>query len=159
MCTKDATKHPKIHKTVTHKQKNYLVQNANNAEAEKPCSRYSQKCSVQFRSVAQSCLTLGLQHARPLFQSPTLGAYSNSCPSCRWCHPTISSSIDPFPSHLQSFLASGFFPMSQFFTSGGQNIGFSFSISPSNEYSGLISSRIDWLDLLSVQQTLKRCLL
>ena len=75
-----------------------------------------------------------------------------------WCHPTISSSIFPFSSCLQSFPASGFFPMSQFFTSGGQIIGFSLSISPSNEYSGLISFRIDWLDLLAVQGTLKSLL-
>ena len=71
-------------------------------------------------------------------------------------HLTISSSIIPFSSHLQSSPASGSFLMSQFFASGGQSIGVSsFSISPSNEYSGLISFRIDWLDLLVVQGTLK----
>ena len=59
---------------------------------------------------------------------------------------------------LQSFLASGSFPMSQFFASGGQSIGFSFSSSPSNEYSGLISFRMNWLDLLAVQGTLKSLL-
>ena len=64
----------------------------------------------------------------------------------------------PFSSHLQSFPASGSFPMSQFFTSGGQSIGFNFSISPFNEYSGLISFRMDWLDLLEVQRTLKSLL-
>ena len=100
----------------------------------------------------------GLQHARPPCPSPTPRAYSNSCPSCPWCHPTVSSSVVPFSSHLQSFPASGSFPMSQFFTSGGQSIGFSFSISLSNEYSGLISFRIDWLDLLAVQGTLKTLL-
>ena len=68
----------------------------------------------------------------------------------------ISSSIVPFSSSLQSFPASGSFPMSQFFPSGGQGLGsFSFSCSPSNEYSGLISFRMDWLDLLAVQGTLK----
>ena len=62
----------------------------------------------------------------------------------------------PFSSHLQSFPASGSFPMSPFFASGGQRIGsFSFSISPSNEYSGLISFRMDWLDLVAVEGTLK----
>ena len=97
-----------------------------------------------------------LLHARPPCPSPTPGACSNSCPSSRWCHPTISSSAVPFSSCLQSFPASGSFPMSQFLASGGQSIGsFSFSISPSNEYSGLISFRIDWLDLLAVQGTLK----
>ena len=71
----------------------------------------------------------GLQYARPPCSSPTLGAYSNSCPLSQWCHPTISSSIIPFSSHLQSFPALGSFPMSQFFTSGGQSIGASASAS------------------------------
>ena len=67
--------------------------------------------------------------------------------------------VVPFSSHLQSFPASGSFQMSQFFASGGQNIGsFSFSISLSNEYSGLIFFRMDWLDLLTVQGTLKSLL-
>ena len=81
--------------------------------------------SVQFTSVAQSCLTLwphGLQHARLPCPSPTPGAYSNSCPLSRWCHPTISSSVIPFSSSVipfsscvQSFPALGSFPMNQFF--------------------------------------------
>ena len=116
-----------------------------------------------FSSVAQPCPTLrphGLQHARPPCPSPTPGVYSNSCPLSRWCHPTISSSVVPFSSHLQSFLAPGSFPMSKFFTSGVQYFqskywNFSLSISPSNGYSGLISFRMDWLDLLAVQGTLK----
>ena len=66
-----------------------------------------------------------LQHARLPCLSPTLGAYSNSCPSSRWCHPTISSSVIPFSSRLQSFSTSGSFQMSQFFVSGGQSIGVS----------------------------------
>ena len=97
----------------------------------------------------------GLQHARPPCPSPSPGACSNSCPSSQWCYPTISSSVIPFSSCLQSFPASGSFPMSQYFTSCGQS---SLSISPSNEYSGLISSRIEWLDLLTVQETLKSLL-
>ena len=64
----------------------------------------------------------GLQHARLPCLSPTPGTCSNSCQSSRWCHPTISSSVFPFSSHLQSFPASGSFPMSQFFASGGQSI-------------------------------------
>ena len=116
----------------------------------------------QFSTVAQSCPTLqsrGLQHARLPCPSPTSRACSSSCPLCWWCHPTISSSVIPFSSHLQSFPASGSFQMSQFFTSCGQSIGsFSFSISPSNEYSGLISFRRDWLDVLAVQGTLKSLL-
>ena len=73
----------------------------------------------------------------------------------QWCCPTISSSATLF--YLQSFPASGSFPMSWLFTSGG-HWSFSFSISPSNEYSGLISFRMDWLDLLAVQGTLKSLL-
>ena len=83
--------------------------------------------------------------------SPTPRAYSNSCPLSQWCHPTISSSVGPFSSCPQSLPASESFPMSQLFAWGGQNIG----ISPPTEYSGLISFRIDWLDLLAVQRTLK----
>ena len=74
---------------------------------------------------------------------------SNSCPLSWWCHLTISSSVIPF----SSFLASGSFPVSQFFT-----LYWSFSISPSNEYSEFISFRIDWFDLLAVQETLKSLL-
>ena len=115
--------------------------------------------SVQFSSVVQSCLTLqphGLQHARPPCPSPTPGTYSNSCSLSWWCHPTISSSVVPFSSCLQSFPASESFPMNQLLASGV--FSFSFSISPSNDYSGLISFRIDWLDLLAVQGTLKSLL-
>ena len=88
--------------------------------------------SVQFSSVAQSYLTLqphGLQHARPPCPSPTPRIYPNLCPLSRWCHPTISSSVIPFSSSLQSFPASGSFPRTQFFASGGQNIRVSASIS------------------------------
>ena len=114
----------------------------------------------QFSSVAQSCPTLwfhGLQHTRRPCPSPTPGAYSNSCPSRQWCHPTISSSVVPFFSHLQSFPASGSLPMSWLVLHirWPKYWSFSFSINPSNEYSGLISFRMDWLDLLAVQGTLK----
>ena len=117
--------------------------------------------SVQFsRSVVSSCLwSHGLQHARPPCPSSTPGVYPNSCPLSRWCHRTILSSVIPFPSCLQTFPASGSFPMSRFFASGGQSFGVSASISsPSNEYSGLISFRMDWLDLLEIQGTLKSLL-
>ena len=111
----------------------------------------------QFSLVAQSCPTLcdpdSLQHARLPCPSPTPGDCSNSC------HSNISSSVVPFSSCLQSFPASGSFPLNQFFTSGGQSIGVSPSTSnPSNEYSGLISFGMDWLDLLVVQGTLKSLL-
>ena len=62
----------------------------------------------------------GLQHAKLPCLSPTCGVFSNSCPSSQWCHPTVSSSVIPFFSFLQSFLALGYFPVSQFFASGGQ---------------------------------------
>ena len=117
--------------------------------------------SVQF-SCSVMCNTLrphGLQHSRPPCPSPTRGIYLNSCPFNWFCHLTISSSVVPFASRLPSFPASGSFQMSQFFTSGGQKYwSFSFSISPSNEYSGLISFRMDRLDLLPVQGTLKNLL-
>ena len=70
-----------------------------------------------------------MQHARPPCPSPSIGVHSDSHPSSRWCHPAISSSVIPFSSCLQSFLASGSFQMSQFFVSGGQNIGASASAS------------------------------
>ena len=142
------------------------------------------------------------QHTRPPCPSTTPGVHSNLCPSSRWCHPAISSSVIPFSSHPQSLPASESFPVSQLFTWGGQSTGvsalasvlpmntqdwspwldllasifhsirvfsnesvlcirwpsywsFSFSINPSNEYSGLISFRINWLDFLAVQGTLK----
>ena len=102
----------------------------------------------------------GLQHARLPCPSPTPRAHSNSCSSSRWYHPTISSSVVPFSSYLQSFPAYGSFPRSQFFTSGGQTIGVSASASilPMNIQSGLISFRVDWFDLLVVQGTLKSLL-
>ena len=113
----------------------------------------------QFSSsvMSNSLIPRGLQHTRLPCPSSTPRAYSNSCPLSQWCHPSISSSVAPFYSCLQSFPASGSFPMSQFFASGGQSIGasFSFSIRPSSEYSGLISSRMDWLALLAVQGPLK----
>ena len=83
----------------------------------------------QFSSVTQLCLTLcdpnGLRHARPPCPSPTSGVYSNSCPLSWWCHPIISSSVNPFFFLLQSFPSSGSFQMSQFFASSGQSIGVS----------------------------------
>ena len=118
-------------------------------------SAISNMQAVQFRSVAQSCLTLlphGLQHARLPCPSPTPRACTNSSPSSQWCHPTTSSSVIPF-SCLKSFPGSGSF--TTLCIRWPNYWSFSFSISPSNEYSGLISFRMDWLDLLAVQETLK----
>ena len=97
----------------------------------------------------------GLQHTRLPSPSPSPGVCSNSWPLSWWCHPTILSLIVPFP-YLHSFPASGSFPMSQLFAFRWPEYrSFSFSISPSNEYSGLISFRINWFDLLAVQGTPK----
>ena len=98
----------------------------------------------------------GLQHTSLPCPSPTPRACSNSCPLSQWCHPTTSFFVIPF-SYLQTFPASGSFPMSQFIR-WPKYWSFSFSISPSNEYSGLISFRMDWFDLPVVQGTLKSLL-
>ena len=98
---------------------------------------------LQFSSVQSlSCVQPHeLQHSRPPCPSPTPGAYSNSCPSRQWSHPTISLSVIPFSSRLQS--ASGSFPMSQFFTSGGQSVG----VSASDSASVLPMNIQDWFSL------------
>ena len=122
---------------------------------------YLEDSSVQFSHsvMSNSLRPHESQHARPPCPSLTPEVYPNSCPSSRWCHPAISSSVVPFSSCPQSLPASGSFPMSQLFSWGGPKYwSFSFSISPSNEHPGLISFRIDWLDLLAVQGTLKSLL-
>ena len=99
------------------------------------------------------------QDTRPPCPSPIPGVYSNSCPLSQWCHPTISSSVVPFSFCLQSLPASGsFHTESTLHIRWPKYWSFSFSISPSNEYSGLISFRIDWLVLRAVQVTLKSLL-
>ena len=99
----------------------------------------------------------GLQHTRPPWPSPIPGVYSNSCPLSRWCHPTISSSANPSPPALNLSQHQGLF---QWVSSSHQVKfwSFSFSFNPSNDYSGLISFRMDLLDLLAVQETLKSLL-
>ena len=109
--------------------------------------------SFQFSSVTQSCLTLrpqGLQHSRPPCPSPTPRACSDSCPLSRWCHPTISSSVVPFPC-LQSFPASGSFPVNQLFASSGRSIGVSSSASvlPKNTQDWSPLERTGWISLQS----------
>ena len=112
-------------------------------------------------SATKLCPTLcELRKARLPCPSPSPGVFPSSSPLSRWCHPTISSF-----NHCPLLLLPSIFPsirvfsMSRLFTSGGQSIGASsFSISPSNEYSELISIRIDWLDLLAIQRTLKSLL-
>ena len=92
-----------------------------------------------------------LQHTRPPCTSPTPGVYWNSCPLSQWCHPTISSSVIPFSSHLQSFPSSGSFQMSQFFTSGGQSTGVSASTSipPMNIQDWSLLRWTGWISLQS----------
>ena len=115
--------------------------------------------SVQFSHsvISNSSQPHGPQHARPPCPSPTPWVYSNSSPLSRWCHLTISSSVIPFSSHLQSFPASGSFQMCQLIR-WPKYWSFSFNISPTNEHPGLISFRMDCLDLLAVQGTLKNLL-
>ena len=114
--------------------------------------------SVQFLSHVRLFVSPGLQHARLPCPSPTPGAYSDSYPSSRWCHPTVSS-CPPL------LLLPSIFPSIRVFSSESvlcirwpKYWSFSFSISPSNEYPGLVSFRMDWLDLLAVQGTLKSLL-
>ena len=109
--------------------------------------------NFQFSSVAQSCPTLRPhepQHARPPCPSPAPRVHPNPCPSSRWCHPTISSSVIPFSSCPQSFPTSGSFQMSQLFTSNGQSIGVSASTSvlPMNTQDWC---RLGWTGWISLQ--------
>ena len=109
--------------------------------------------SVQFsRSVMSDSLQPHeSQHTRPPCLSPTPGVYSNSCPSSRWCHPAISSSVIPFSSCPQSLLASGSFPISQVFSRGSQSIGVSASTSvlPKNTQDWSPLGCTGWISLLS----------
>ena len=120
-----------------------MIQLLENAREELPLTILQFSCSV----VSDSLRPHELQHARPPCPSPTPGVHSNSCPSSWWCHPAISSSVDPFSSCPQSLPASGFFQMSQLFTWGSQSIGVSASASVlpvntqdwSSEWTGWIS--------------------
>ena len=115
---------------------------------------------VQFsRSVVSDSLwPHELQHARPLCPSPSPGFHLNSRPMSQWCHPAISSSVVPFSSCPQSLPASVFSNKSTLDMRWPKYWSFSFSIIPSKEQPGLISFRMDWLDLLAVQGTLKSLL-
>ena len=116
--------------------------------------------SVQFsRSVVSDSLRPHeSQHARPPCPSPAPRVHSDSHPLSQWCHPAISSSVVPFSFCPQPLPASESFPMSQLRMRWPKYWSFSFSIIPSKEIPGLISFRMDWLDLLAVQGTLKSLL-
>ena len=119
----------------------------------------SESYSVQFsRSAVSDSATSWTTASRPPCPSPTPRVHPNPCPLSRWCYPTISSSVVPFSSGLQSFPASGSFQMSALLIRWPKYWSFSFNISPSKEHPGLISFRMDWLDLLAVQGTLKSLL-
>ena len=107
--------------------------------------------SVQSLSRVRLFATLWTATHQASLLSPAPGVCSNSCPSSQWCHPTVSSSIIPFSSCLQSFLASGSLPMSQFFTSGGQSTGVSASASvlPMNIQDWFPLGWTDWISLQS----------
>ena len=114
----------------------------------------SNSYSVQFSSVAQSCLTLRpheSKHTRPPCPSPTPGVHPNPCPSSQWCHPTISYSVVPFSFCLESFPAAESFLMRQPFTWGGQSIGVSASASvlPMNTQDWSPLGWIGWISLQS----------
>ena len=117
--------------------------------------------SVQFSPsvMSDSLWPHRLQHARLPCLSPTPRACPNSCLSSWWCHPTISSSVIPFSSCLQSFPALGSFQMSQFFTSGSKVLEAkaSASVLPKN-FQDWFPLGLDWLDLFAVQGTLKSLL-
>ena len=121
---------------------------------------YSKTVQFSHTVISNSLRPHGLQQAWLHCPSPAPTACSNSCPSSQWCHPTISSLVVPVSSCLQSFPASGSFPMSQFFSSGGQNIGVSASASvlPMNIQDWSISFRIDWFYPRTIQETLKSLL-
>ena len=116
--------------------------------------------SVQFSCsvMSDSLLPHGLQHARLPCPSPTPRVYSNSCPLSQWCHLTISSFVVPSPPAFNLSQHQGLFQRVSSWHQVAKILEISFSISPSNEYSGLISFRIDWLDLLAVQGTLNNLL-
>ena len=99
--------------------------------------------------VYDSATPCTVQHARPPCPSPTPGVYSNPCPLNGWCQPTVSSSVVPFSSSLQSFPASGSFQMSQFFTSGGQSTGVSASVLPMNILYWPLLGCTGWISLQS----------
>ena len=141
--------------------KNWYSSKANCISTEKHCLITNLRYSVQFSLsvLSNSLWPHGLPHARPSCPSPIPRVYSNTCPSSRWCHPAISILCHPL------LLLPPVHPSIRVFSNEStlrmrwpKYWSFSFSISPSIEYSGLISFRMDWLDLLAVQGTHKSLL-
>ena len=129
-------------------QKEY---NINSCKLRHQYYHFSQFSSDQSLSHVWLFVTRGLQHARPPCPSPTPGAYSKSCPLSWWRHPTTLSSVIPFSSCLQSFPASGSFPMSRFFASGSQTTGVSASalVLPKNIQDWFPLGWTGWISLQS----------
>ena len=123
-----------------------------------PCYCLQQFSSVQSLSRVRLFAVPWIAARQASLSITNSQSYSNSCPSSWWCHPAISSSVVPFSSCPQFIPASGSFLMSQLCMRWPKYWSFSFSISPSSEHPGLISFRVDWLDLLAVQGTLKSLL-
>ena len=123
------------------------------------CPKHLVQSQFSLSVLSDSWQLHALQHTRPHCPSPTPRAYPNLCPSSWWCHPTISSSVIPFSSFLESFPASrGLSNESVLCIRWPKYWSFNFNIGPSNEYSEMISFRIDWFDLLAVKGTLKSLL-
>ena len=138
---------------VDSKSPSHFLSNFDGRKSTETLEKNRNTTSVQFnRSVVSDSLwPHEPQHARPPCPSPTPGVYPNPCPLSWWCHPTISSSVVPFSSCPQSLPASGSFPMSQLFTSGGQSIGVSASTSvlPMNTQDWFPLEWTGWISLQS----------
>ena len=118
--------------------------------------RWFSSVQLSHSGVSDSLRPHELQHARPPCPSPAPRVHPNPCPLCPWCHPTISSFVVPFSSRPLIFPSIRIFSnKSALCMRWPKYWSFSFNISPSNEHPGLISFRMDWLDLLAVQGTLK----
>ena len=146
-CKEDIIDEQKAHEKMLNIANYQRNANQNSNEVPPHTDRNQFSCSV----VSDSLQPYGLQHARLPCPSPTPRACSNSCLSSQWCHPTISSSVVPFSSCPQSFPESGSFPVSQFFTSGGQSTGVSASgsVLPKNTQGWSPSEWTGWISLQS----------
>ena len=136
--------------TPQQKKKQYVIFHYRSALTDEICNQFGWSDQISCSVMSDSLRPHELQHARSPCPSPTPGVHPNSCPLSQWCHPTISSSVIPFSSCLQSFPASRSFQMSQFLASGGSSIGFSPSASvlPMNTQDW---SPLGWTGWISLQ--------